>query len=106
MKEELGLLPDDIDRMMLRYITLKKTNEEIRQNYYFFAELKENIDDNLCSNEGVSKWFSIKEIDALKMPLTAKFVIQHYSKTGHLTNNIYVGVATNDNVLFCDLLDT
>ena len=106
MEEELGLLPNDIDRMTLRYITLRKTNEEIRQNYYFFAELKDNIDDNLCSNEGVSKWFLIEEIDTLEMPLTAKFVTQHYSKIGHLTNNIYVGIATNDNVIFNDLSDT
>ncbi len=93
-------------QLQFYYITLRKTNEEIRQNYYFFAELKDDIDDNLCSNEGISKWFSIEELDALEMPLTAKFVIQHYSKSGHLTNSIYVGVATNDNVLFSDLLDT
>lgn len=35
MNEELGLQPNDVDGLALRYITLRKINGEIRQNYYF-----------------------------------------------------------------------
>ena len=64
MNEELGLQPNDVDGLSLRYITMKNTNGEIRQNYYFFAKLKEYVNENLSSNEGVCKWFSLDEISS------------------------------------------
>lgn len=60
--EELHLTFEDIENTALRYVTLRRTKEEIRQNYYFFANLKEHVDDNLASNEGICKWFSLNEI--------------------------------------------
>ena len=36
MYEELGLREDDIRNLSLRYVTLRRTKGEIRQNYYFF----------------------------------------------------------------------
>lgn len=103
MNEELGLQPNDVDGLALRYITLRKINGEIRQNYYFFAELKEYVNENMSSNEGVCRWFSIDEISTLEMPFTAKYVIKHFCKVGYLTNTLYVGVTTADGVGFYDL---
>ena len=103
MNEELGLQPNDIDGLSLRYITLKNTNGEIRQNYYFFAKLKEYVNENLSSNEGVCKWFSLDEISSLEMPFTAKYVIEHFCNVGYSTNTLYVGVTTTDKVDFYDL---
>lgn len=103
LNEELGLQPEDIDGLTLRYITLRSTKGEIRQNYYFFAELKESVDDNLSSNEGICRWFSMEEINSIEMPFTAKYVIEHYCKIGYLTNVLYVGVASPDKVDFCSL---
>ena len=37
--EEIGLRECDLKNLKLRYITLRNKNGEIRQNYYFFAEL-------------------------------------------------------------------
>lgn len=103
MNEELGLHPEDIDGLALRYITLRNTNGEIRQNYYFFAELKEYVNDDLHSTEGTCKWFSKDEITSLEMPFTAKYVTRHYLKTGYATIELYVGVASNNGVEFCTL---
>lgn len=103
LNEELGLQPEDIEGLTLRYITLRSTMGEIRQNYYFFAELKESVDENLSSNEGLCKWFSMEEINSIKMPFTAKYVMEHYCKIGGLTNVLYVGVASPDKVNFCSL---
>ena len=103
MNEELGLQPNDVDGLALRYITLRKINGEIRQNYYFFAELKEYVNENMSSNEGVCRWFSLDEISTLEMPFTAKYVIEHFCKVGYLTNTLYVGVTTTDGVGFYDL---
>lgn len=54
MREELGLQPEDLEELAFRYVTLRSTQGEIRQNYYFFAELKESVNENLVSNEGVN----------------------------------------------------
>ena len=100
LNEELGLKPDDTDGLELRYITLRYTKGEIRQNYYFFARLKDSVKENLSSNEGKCKWFDLSEIDSLEMPFTAKYVIEHYCKTGRLTDELYGGIATPERVDF------
>ena len=42
MNEEIGLTEDDIENLKFRYVTLRMKNNEIRQNYYFFADLKDD----------------------------------------------------------------
>jgi len=103
LKEELSLCENDIENLSLRYVTLRKTNGEIRQNYYFFANLKEHINDELCSNEGTLKWFSIKDIGALEMPYTAKYVMEHYCATGQFFDKLYVGATNENGVEFIEL---
>lgn len=103
LNEELNLDENDIDNLSMRYVTLRRTNGEIRQNYYFFANLKENVTDDLCSNEGDVKWFSIKDIGILEMPYTAKYVIEHYCVTGRFTDKLYVGVTNEKGVEFIEL---
>ena len=103
LNEELGLQPEDIDGLTLRYITLRSTKGEIRQNYYFFADLKESVDENLYSNEGICRWFSLEEISSIEMPFTARYVMEHFCKVGYLTNALYVGVASPDKVDFHNL---
>ena len=98
MREELGLAEGDVDGLTLRYITHRLMGGEIRQNYYFFAELKDSVDENLQSNEGECKWFSLDEIGDLEMPITAKYVMEHYCKVGRFTNEVYVGVTYPDRI--------
>ena len=82
MNEELGLCEDNIRNLSLRYVTLRRTKGEIRQNYYFFAILNEEVSDDLVSNEGELKWFSLKQLDELEMPYTARYVMNHYYSIG------------------------
>lgn len=98
LKEELGLSEDDVEDMKFRYIAFRNVKGEIRQNYYFFAELKDGVDENLHSNEGECKWFSLDEIGDLEMPITAKYVMEHYCKVGCFTNEVYVGVTYPDRI--------
>ena len=51
LNEELNLCENDIENLSLRYVALRRTKGEIRQNYYFFANPKENIRDDLHSND-------------------------------------------------------
>ena len=62
LKEELGLTDSEIKNLSLRYVTLRRTKGEIRQNYYFFAELNDGVDEKLVSNEGICKWFAYPEL--------------------------------------------
>lgn len=103
LQEELGLRPEDIEDLRLRYITLRSIKGEIRQNYYFFAELKEQAGEDQVSNEGISKWFPLDEICLLEMPFTAKYVMEHFCKTGRYTDKMYAGIANAAGVEFLEL---
>lgn len=101
MKEELGIDEANIEGLSLRYITLRRAKGEIRQNYYFFANLKSA--DELTSNEGICKWFWVDEIGNLEMPYTAKYVMEHYCKKGRFTSEMYVGVSDGEKVEFIQM---
>ncbi len=101
LQEELGLTPDALDGLALRYITLRRAGEEIRQNYYFFARLKEL--QPLASNEGTLRWFSLDELPGLDMPFSARFMMAHYLQTGRHNDHLYAGVADSQTVHFTDM---
>lgn len=100
LKEELGLGAHQVQDLALRYITLRRSKGEIRQNYYFFATLQQGVDENLVSNEGISQWFRFSDLLSLEMAYTSKYVIEHYLGTGRETNEIYVGAADGETVVF------
>lgn len=106
LQEELGLRPEDIENLALRYVTLRRTKGEIRQNYYFFADLKEQAGTDPVSNEGVSRWFSLEEIRSLDMPFTAKYVMEHFCKIGRNTDKLYAGIANAEGVVFTELSES
>ena len=99
--EELSVTEEMLSDLRLRYVTLRGTKEEIRQNYYFFAELKE--DPPLISTEGILRWFAPAELSDLEMPFTAKFVLEHYLRTGQYDDRIYAGVSDGVQVVFTQL---
>ena len=103
LNEELNLCENDIDNLSLRYITLRRIKGEIRQTYYFFANLKEHISDKLRSNEGTVKWFLLNEINSLEMPYTAKYVMEHWCTSGRFSDKIYTGVANENGVEIIEL---
>ncbi len=103
LKEELGIGENGIRNLLLRYVTLRRMKGEIRQNYYFFAELDNEVGGQFVSTEGISRWFTLSELSALEMPYTAKYVIEHYLKIGRKTNDMYVGVADGKRVNFTKL---
>ena len=102
LEEETKLTIDDIENLELRYVTLRFKNLEIRQNYYFFAKLKNN-NKIIESNEGELKWFDFSDVFNLEMPHTAKFVMEHYINEGQENDKLYGGIATEDGVRFIEL---
>jgi 8-oxo-dGTP diphosphatase len=101
--EESGLTEGDISHLRLRYITLRRKNGEVRQNYYFFAEKKPGVSVPEESDEGALKWFPKSEIEDLEMPCTAKYVLHHYLRAGCGTDAVYAGIATPDGLTMEEL---
>jgi 8-oxo-dGTP diphosphatase len=90
MKEELGLDPDEIEGLALRYVTLRGMDREIRQNYYFFARLKGER--QLASSEGEIRFFTWKELEIIDMPVSARHMMDHYLKVGRFDEYRYAGI--------------
>ncbi len=93
-REELGLSADDLLELKMRYITMRLKNGEIRQNYYFFARLRENRP--LSSNEGILEWIPYEALPALNMPVSAKHMILHYARVGRFDENLYLSVTDTE----------
>lgn len=98
MKEELDLSENDIADLRLRYITHRLKNNEIRQNYYFFARL--NTTKILSSNEGTLSYFSYEDMKSLPMPVSARNMMDHYLKEGRYTDHLYAGITEKEGTKF------
>ncbi len=47
----------------------------------------------------------LSEISELQMPYSAKYMIEHYLKTGRQNDKVYVGVADGVGVVFTELAE-
>ena len=103
LREELGLGEEDLEGLTMRYVALRNTKGEIRQNYYFFARLRDSAPSQLRSAEGELKWFSLDALETVEMPLSAKFVMDHYCATGRFTDKLYAVVVNPEGAAFADL---
>ena len=103
MEEELGLRPEDVQDLHLRYITYRLKDGEIRQNYYFFGSLKE--DRTLQSTEGELHWIPYDGFENLNMPLSAKHMILHYLKLGRFDDVLYAGITRESGTDFVPMLE-
>ena len=103
MEEELGLCESDIEGLTLRYAMMRLKNNEIRQNYYFFARLKKVRE--LTSTEGILRWVAYEDVPDLEMPVSAKHMILHYLKEGRYTNHLYAGITEEDGTKFVVMRD-
>ncbi|MCR5528735.1 MAG: NUDIX domain-containing protein [Saccharofermentans sp.] len=101
LKEELGIGEVDIDNLTMRYIGIHHINGEIRQNYYFFADLKEYRE--FTSNEGISRWIETDKVTGLEMPLTAKYIMDHYMDIGRFDDILYCAVCDGEGYRFVPL---
>ena len=90
MKEELGLFPEDIEGLRLRYMTVRFMGQEIRQNYYFFARIKGERP--LHSTEGELCFFTWEELKSIDMPVSARHMMDHYLTVGRFDENLYAGI--------------
>lgn len=100
LSEELSFSESALENLSLRYVTLRYTEGEIRQNYYFFAELKEHLAEAPKSCEGFTQWFAFNDMQNLPMPVTARHVIDHYLQIGQFDSSLYGAIIGEDIVTF------
>lgn len=104
LQEETGLTADTLDGLALRYITMRNKNGEVRQNYYYFAELKDGFVAQ-DSTEGRLEWRDMNDLDDLPMPVTARHVVDHYLAVGRFTDRLYGGITTEKGPVFAEMTD-
>ena len=96
LKEETGLTASNIENMELRYVSMRHTGRELRQNFYFFAQLKGDLPENLVCNEGRLAWKKLADLPDLPMPVTAKSCMNHYLTQGQFDHLIYGAMHSAD----------
>lgn len=103
--EEIGLRKEDIKNLELRYITMRLKNDEIRQNYYYFANL-ENLSFifHKC-DEGILEWVDIDKVLEREMPISARFCLEHYFNCGKYNKKKYAGITTKTGIDFVELCE-
>ena len=106
LKEELNLTADDLTNLRMRYIGLRNVDGEIRQNYYFFADLKPEHYTLFTSKEGKCRWVDEADIMSYDMPLTARYVMDHYLRKGRYTDDLYSAVSDGKGFVFTELRET
>ena len=105
MREEIGLEESDLENLSMRYAMQRLKDGEIRQNYYFFADLKPGKEIDLATGEGRAQWVKEEEILKKEMPFTAKCMIEHYLTVGRYTSCLYAGATTKDGAVFTELCE-
>lgn len=100
--EETGLTADALTDLRLRYVTLRRKNGELRENYYYFARLKDGVSVQ-DSNEGRLEWHALSSLDGLPMPVTARHVIDHYLTMGRFDDKLYGGLTSGGSTAFAEL---
>ena len=103
MKEEIGLTEDMVENLKLRYVAARYTKGEIRQNFYYFAEISAETAEVIASNEGALRWVNFEDALNLEMPFCAKFAIEHYLKIGRYDDLLYGGMATQTDLVFAPM---
>jgi len=105
MHEEIGLTEDDLENLSMRYAMQRLKNGEIRQNYYFFADLKDGVSVPLAIKEGRAQWIRTDEVLEKDMPVTAKYMLEHYMTVGRHTDCLYAGATTENGAVFTQLCE-
>jgi len=105
LEEEVGLTEDALENICLRYVTFRLKNGEIRQNYYYFADLREGVQINMACGEGELRWVEADGLPFEEMPHTANYVMRHYAETGKNNDVLYAGTSTGDGVVFHELVE-
>lgn len=104
LEEEVGIRPDQICDLALRYVSLRDSGEELRLTYYFTATLPSATPSPTDCTEGELRWFDIAPSTAnLPMPPTASVALKHWISHGRHDNLLRSVVMASDGPLVLSL---
>jgi len=75
--EETGITKTDIRNLTLRYIAVRRMEDEIRFHYHFFGEVKNEIPLPTC-DEGELHWVDKNNVLGLPMSTSVKEAVRHW----------------------------
>jgi 8-oxo-dGTP diphosphatase len=76
VQEETSIKRSEIIGLQLRYIVVRKVDNEIRWHHHYFGEIRKKISLPKC-DEGEFHWVEKAKILALPMAITGKEAIKH-----------------------------
>lgn len=97
---EYNITVDDLEDPKLRYVTLRWGDGVLRQNFFYFAEAKNDLNVNFVGND---KWIPFDELLKMEMPKTVHSVLMHYLDVGRSNERVYCGVVKQKGVAISEL---
>lgn len=97
---DYGMTTTALEEPQLRYVTLRWTNGELRQNFFYFAETRDELGIPPIGN---LKWIPYGDALNMEMPKTVQGVLKHYLEIGRSNPRVYCGVVKEKGVAISEL---
>ena len=89
-----------LEEPKLRYITLRWAGGELRQNYFYFAETRDDLNIPPIGNV---KWIPFNDFITMEMPKTVQSMWKHYLEVGRSNDRVYCGVVKEKGLAVSEL---
>lgn len=100
IEEETGISRSEIENLTLRYILLRRKEDEINQHYIFFG--KSNTRTIKNCDEGELQWVRWSEVANLQMSLSLQLMFEHYFQHSQ-SDKVWTGTFNNGKMLWAPL---
>lgn len=97
---EYGMTTSSLEEPKLRYITLRVAGDELRENFFYFAETRDELGIPPIGN---LKWIPYGDVVSMEMPKTVQGVLKHYLEIGRSNDRVYCGVVKQKGVAISEL---
>ena len=88
IEEETGLRSEDVEELALRYVILRQSHKELRQQFVYFGRTAKT--ELSSTDEGTLHWIPRTEIFHHQMSESNRFMLLHYFEN-HDKNAVFVG---------------
>lgn len=102
IEEETGIPRSEIKNFTLRYILLRRKQDELNQHYIFFGD--SNTRTIRSSEEGELHWVKCSDAADLEMSLSLTLMYEHYLQHQN-TNHIWTGTFHHGKMLWAQLVN-
>ncbi|UUZ84417.1 NUDIX domain-containing protein [Paenibacillus sp. P26] len=90
IREETGLLPEELENLKLQYILIRLNQQEIRQQFIYTAQASRR--DVALTEEGELHWIPRERVLDREIPFIFRSLLEHYFDQGP-SPHVWVGTA-------------